>query len=211
MDIEEISKLFDVQCDKKHTHCKKINESLKLLIETKKYTPTVDFFDAYIYYMSKRFHKICLKTEETKECLFLMLKTTCPSLISLEYLIRCTYVIDILNQIMKYKYQLSDKLLDSAIILRKIKLVNILTKYENINITTKNLYRALSLCNMSIIQNIIARKIIPNKDIIEKAIIDFPNCVEYLIQFSDAKFDIKTLKKACSSINYDCIKLFLDM
>ena len=78
MNIEELIELFSVKCNNNHVNCNKINDSLNILIETEKYVPTIEFIDDYIIYMIQKYNRCCLKTEKTKQCLFLMIKKTCP-------------------------------------------------------------------------------------------------------------------------------------
>ena len=212
MNIIEITELFNIKCNKTHDNCLKINELLIPLIGND-FIPllTIEFVDNYIGYMNSNKIRKCLQTDKTQECILLMIKYVCPSINSLDYFVRYPYLFNIFKQLIEYNHQLPSDLIDHAIRWRKNKIVIILTKYKNIQLTQKNLENSIKLCDMQIIRNILARKIVPDKNTVEKAIEYFTLSVEHLMSVSNAVFDIMTLKIACSSRAYNIIKLLLDM
>jgi chromatin remodeling complex protein RSC6 len=203
------------KCDQRHTVCKKVNTSILYMFDQNKVL-SVRVLDEFIKFITipkityLQHTKCTVYLPNIQKSLITLFALYQPSISSIHLIIDDDGE-DIMKLLLNYDHILDSSLLTFAIINGKHKCANLLSKYNNLEVSVTHLNEAISKNMIEVFNNIINRKIQPLPSSLTLAIhiINF-EMVTTILTLGIIPTETN-LEEACLTQNAEMIKYFLDL
>ena len=214
-DTEVINQLSQ-DCTRDHRVCKSVDAAIlkcfdqNNILSVKVLDEFIKFITKYRYSYYSKNTKCISQLPNIQQSLTTLFALYPPSTASIQLLINDDAE-DILKLLLSYDHILNPSLLSFAITSAELKCANLLSKYNNLDVSTKHLNEAISKNMVDVFDNIINRKIQPLPSSLTSAIrVMNYNMITTIITLGITPTD-KNLEEACSTQSKEMIKYFLDL